>query len=113
MANEIGLETSSRTRLIGLGVSLLYALMMSLVFECWTVQYTSHSPQPMHASCLAIILFIFGSSFSFERDQMTAENVEFNVSCTLDNVVCEQLFSEVCVVFADVLAHCFHPSREL
>ena len=34
MANEIGLETSNRTRLIGLGVSLLKAFTTSLDFEC-------------------------------------------------------------------------------
>ncbi len=56
MAKEIGLFISKRTRLIGLGVSLLYALIGSFDLECCTVQATSHNPQPMQFSCLAIIL---------------------------------------------------------
>jgi hypothetical protein len=58
IANEIGLLTSNLIRLIGFGCSLLYALIVFFDCECWTVQYTSHNPQPMQASCLAIIFFI-------------------------------------------------------
>ncbi len=58
IANETGLLTSRLILAMGLGCSLLYALTMSFDFECAVVQYTSHSPQPMQASCFAIIFFI-------------------------------------------------------
>jgi hypothetical protein len=64
IAKLIGLFISRRTRLIGLGCSLLYALIGSFDFECCTVHATSHNPQPMQLSCLAIILFKFGSLFN-------------------------------------------------
>jgi hypothetical protein len=38
IANEIGFWTSRRTLATGLGRSLLYALIMSFVFECAVVQ---------------------------------------------------------------------------
>jgi hypothetical protein len=64
MAKEMGLFISKRTRLIGLGCSLLYALIGSFDLECCTVQATSHNPQPMQFSCLAIILFKLNSSLN-------------------------------------------------
>ncbi len=60
IAKETGLLTSRRILLMGLGRSLLYALMVSFVFECATVQATSQSPQPMHACWFATIFFIGG-----------------------------------------------------
>ncbi len=59
IAKEIGLFISMRTLLIGLGCSLLYALIGSFDLECCTVQATSHNPQPMQFSCLAIIFLNF------------------------------------------------------
>ena len=46
---------------------------MSFDFECWTMQYTSHSPQPMQFSCFAIILFtiVKPHNFLFWRGQVS------------------------------------------
>jgi hypothetical protein len=60
MANETGFWTSRLTRLIALGRSLLWALMMSFDLECAVMQATSHSPHPMQTCWLATIFFNLG-----------------------------------------------------
>jgi len=111
MAKLMGLFISSRTRLIGRGLSRLYALTMSFDLECWVVQWTSQSPQPMQASCLAIIrLIIISHSFCFDSVDKLALNVKFCVfvkNIVLFVVVCLDEFLHTLHVFKGINIHLF------